>query len=162
MKKKNYVYKVVSNGACYTNLEAAAGDAFQTMTYKAWGCKSRLTNPIVIKVSGGYNVKAFTETGKIWTRHIKVFVPADHSKNKAVIHYLAARHSSSIYEYPYYDCTSDDYVKDNQNLFDEDEVQDDNNDDDCDFSCDECTFRGVCENSLADLDDDGELPEQED
>ena len=100
MKKKNYVYKVMFNGACYTNLEAAAGDAFLTMTHRT-GYGSRLTNPIVIKVPGGYDVKAFTETGKILTRHIDVFVPADHSKNKAVIHYLAARHSSSNYKYPH-------------------------------------------------------------
>lgn len=162
MKKKNYVYKIASNGACYTNLEAAAGEAFRTMTYKAGVYKSRLTNPIVIKVKGGYDVKAFTETGKIWTRHIDVFVPADRSKNKAVIHYLAARHSSSRYEYHHNDCSSNDYVNDNQDLFDEDEVQDDDDDDDCDFSCDECADRDTCENSLADLNDDGELPEQED
>ena len=163
MKKKNYVYKVVFNGVCYNNLEAAAGDAFRTMTHRTGFYGSRLTNPIVIKVPGGYAVKAFTETGKVLTRRIDVFVPAEHSKNKAVIHYLAARHSSSSYEYPHNDCTSDDYVKDNQNLFDEDEVQDDDDDDDdCDFSCDECTFRGVCEDSLLGLDVDGDLPEQED
>lgn len=95
MKKKNYVYKIVSSGVCYNNLEAAAGDAFRTMTYEAGFYGSRLTNPIVIKVPGGYDVKAFTETGKVRTRHIDVFVPADYSKNKAAIHYLAARHSSS-------------------------------------------------------------------
>ena len=95
MKKKNYVYKVTFNGVCYNNLEAAAGDAFLTMTYRTGNYGSRLTNPIVIKVQGGYDVKAFTETGKVLTRHIDVFVPADHSKNKAVIHYLAARHSRS-------------------------------------------------------------------
>ena len=94
MKKKNYVYKVMFNGACYTNLEAAAGDAFLTMTHRAKFYGSQLTNPIVIKVPGGYAVKAFTKTGKVLTRRIDVFVPADHSKNKAVIHYLAARHSS--------------------------------------------------------------------
>ena len=93
--KKNYVYKVMFNGACYTNLEAAAGDAFLTMTHRAKFYGSQLTNPIVIKVPGGYAVKAFTKTGKVLTRRIDVFVPADHSKNKAVIHYLAARHSSS-------------------------------------------------------------------
>lgn len=154
MKKKNYVYKVVSNGVCYTNLEAAAGDAFREMTYQAGGYGSRLTNPLVIKVRGGYDVKAFTETGKVWTRHIDVFVPADHSKNKAVIHYLAARHFSFRYGYPHNDCSSNDYIN-------EDEVQNDGNDD-CDFFCDECVDRDTCENSLADLDDDGELPEQED
>lgn len=161
MKKKNYVYKVVSNGVCYNNLEAAAGDAFRTMTYQAGVYGSRLTNPLVIKVPGGYDVKAFTETGKVWTRHIDVFVPADHSKNKAVIHYLAARHSTFRYEYHHNDCSSNGYVNDDWDLFDEDEVQDDGNDD-CDFFCDECADRDTCENSLADLNDDGELPEQED
>lgn len=92
MKKKNYVYKLVYSGTCYNNLEAAARDAFYTMKGKA--ITTRLTNPVVVKVKGGYDVKAFTSEGHTRSRHIDVFVLKSHSDYKCNIQYMSTRYDS--------------------------------------------------------------------
>lgn len=89
MKKQKYLYKVNRIGWICGTLESACDVAFDDIQYTE--CHTRtLSQPVVTKIPGGYQVTIINDLGQVYKRTIDVFEP-DVSKPKRDVIGLAMR-----------------------------------------------------------------------
>ena len=140
MKRKNYIYKLCATNRIYADRDSAVQAAFNNIkkSYTTVAYSTRISSPILLKVAGGYKVACFDENGRMLSRKLDVFVA---SEKKRVIgcKTLMARHELKKASL--------------KNPFGWKE-DDENDDDSCDFDCDDCPRNSFCEDAWTDEDDD--------
>lgn len=95
MKKQKYLYKVNRTGWVYGTLESACDAAFDDIQYTA--CETcTLSQPVITKIPGGYQVTVINDYGQVYKRTIDVFEP-DVSKPKRDVIGLAMRARGKLY-----------------------------------------------------------------
>ena len=87
MKKQKYLYKVNKLNWVCTTLASACDAAFDDIQ---WSTRYTLSQPVVTKIPGGYQVTVIDNYGSIYKRTIDVFEP-DASKPKRDFIGLAMR-----------------------------------------------------------------------
>ena len=95
MKKQEYLYKVNRTGWICGTLESACDAAFDDIRYTAYNT-STLSQPVVTKIPGGYQVTVINDYGQVYKRTIDVFEP-DVSKPKRDVISLAMRARGKLY-----------------------------------------------------------------
>lgn len=89
MKKQKYLYKVNKIGWVCTTLASACDAAFDDIQYTTPHTRT-LSQPVVTKIHGGYQLMVVDDWGQVYKRTIDVFEP-DASKPKRDFIGLAMR-----------------------------------------------------------------------
>ena len=128
--KKTYLYKLCTTNRIYADRDSAVQAAFENIKeanfYRA-GSAKMISSPVVTKVDGGYLVVCFNEKGKPLSRKLDVFVA---EKKKRVVSYKTVMARHKVHER-------------STNQFNED-------DDFCDFDCEDCVRSSTCEDYFSD------------
>lgn len=74
MKRKNYVYKLNSSNEIFVDLSSACQMAYNEIAYSLSKYRT-LSQPIVTKIGGGYQVTVIDDRGRAYRRKVDVFVP---------------------------------------------------------------------------------------